>query len=203
MLCQLGVTICGDTVLAQVRAHAFPAQPTPRVLSIDDFAFRRGRTYGSIVVDLERHRAVDLLPDRSGSAFAAWLVVWLAAHPGIEIISGDRSGEYADGARLGAPRAYQVADRFHLLRHLREVVLRVLKRHTRLVEQVIPPAAEAQPLTRFRLDREGTRERTRAAMQNRSTAVQHLTQEGMSISAIAHALGLHRHTVQQYRTCTR
>ena len=198
LLRQLGVTVCGDTLLARMRAQALPAQSTPRVLSIDDFAFRRGRTYGSILVDLERRHVVDVLPNRSGSGVAAWLI----AHPGVEIITRDRSGEYADGARIGAPQARQVADRFHLLRNLRDVVLRVLKRHARLVEQVVPPQTEAQPLTRFRLDREGTRERTRAEMQTRYLAIQQLTQEGMSSSAIARALKLHRHTVQKYRTCT-
>jgi transposase len=184
-------------LLAQVRGQALPVQPTPaRVLSIDDFAFRRGRTYGSMLVDLERHRVVDLLPDRRGSGVA----VWLAAHPGVEIISRDRSGEYAEGARLGAPQARHVADRFHLLRNLREVLLRVLKRHARLVQQVVPPEANAQPLTRFRLDREGARERTRIEMQTRYVAIQRVTQEGRSIWAIARALKLHRHTVQQYRT---
>lgn len=198
LLRQLGITVCGDTLLAQMRTQALACQPAPRILSIDDFAFRRGRTYGSILVDLERHRAIDLLPDRSGSGFAAWL----AAHPGVEFISRDRSGEYADGARRGAPQARQVADRFHLLRNLREVALRVLKRHARLVERVVPPEAQAQPLTRFRLDREEMRERTRIEMQTHYTAIQQLTQEGMSISASARALNLHRHTVRKYRTYT-
>ena len=147
---------------------------------------------GSILVDLERRRVVDLLPDRSGGAFAEWLT----AHPGVEMISRDRSGEYADGAHLGAPQAHQVVDRFHLLRNLHDVVLRVLKRHARLVEHVVPPETRARQLTRFRVDREGTRERTRAEMQTRYATIQQLTQEGMSISAIARALNLHRHTVQ-------
>lgn len=198
LLRQLGITGGGDTLLTRMRAQSLPAQPTPRILSIDDFAFRRGRAYGSLLVDLERHAVVDLLPDRSGSGFAAWLT----AHPGVEIISRDRSGEYAEGARLGAPQARQVADRFHLLRNLREVALRVLKRHDRLVEQVAPPETEAQPLTRFRLDREEMRERTRIEMESRYMAIQQLTQEGMSISASARALNLHRHTVQKYRAST-
>lgn len=198
MLRQLGIPVCGDTLLVHLRTPALPAQPTPRVLSIDDFAFRRGRTYGSILVDLERHRVVDLLPDRSGSGFASWL----ATHPGVDLISRDRSGEYADGARLGAPQARHVADRFHLLRNLRDVVLRVLKRHARLVEQVLPPESGAQPLTRLRLDREGTRERTRGEMRTSFVAIQGLAQEGMSISATARALRLHRHTVQKYLACT-
>ena len=94
LLRQLGITVCGDTLLAHLRAHALPARPTPSVLSVDDFAFRRGCTYGSNLVDLERHQVVDLLPDRSGGRFA----VWLAAHPGVAIVSRDRSSEYADAA---------------------------------------------------------------------------------------------------------
>ncbi len=144
LLQQLGITVCGDTLRARMRADPSPAPPTPRVLSVDDFAFRRGRTYGSILVDLERHQVVDLLPDRSGSGLAAWLL----AHPGIHVISRDRSGEEADGARLGAPRALQVADRFHLLRNPRDVVLRILKRHAQLVEQVLPPESGPNPAER-------------------------------------------------------
>jgi Transposase len=117
------------------------------------------------------------------------LAAWLLAHPGIHVISRDRSGEYADGARLGAPRARQVADRFHLLQNLRDVVRRILKRHAPLGEQVLPPESDGAPLTRWRLDREASRERTRTAMQERFAVIQRLTHEGMSISAIARASG--------------
>lgn len=194
LLGTLGVTVSGDALLAQVRAFTLPPRPAPRVLSVDDFALRHGRTYGSILVDLERHRVVDLLPDRSASTFAAWL----KAHPGTEIISRDRSGEYAEGARQGAPHATQVADRFHLLRNLRDVVLRICKRHTQRIAQVAVPESAPVALTRLRLDREAARERTRDVMQARFEAVQQLATQGMNRSAIARALGLHRHTVRKY-----
>jgi transposase len=190
----LGIAVCGDTLLARIRSFGFADRPTPRILSVDDFALRRGRIYGSILVDLERHRTVDLLLDRSASTFATWLV----EHPGIEVISRDRSGEYADGARQGAPDAIQVADRFHLLRNLRDMALRVYKRHAKCLAQIAAPGASQQTLTRLRLDRAASKEQTRGQMRARFTAIHHLASTGMNRSAIARELGIHRHTVQKY-----
>jgi transposase len=123
------------------------------------------------LVDLERHEVVDLLPDRSGDRFAAWLV----GHPGVQVLSRDRSSEYAHAAHRVAPQAIQVADRFHLLRNLREVVLRVCKRHARLVRQGARPAAGADrppSETHLRLDREASREQARFEMAERFHAIQ-------------------------------
>jgi len=134
-------------------------------------------------------------PTGAGARFAAWLT----AHPGAEIISRDRSGEYAEGA----PQAVHVADRFHLLRNLRDVVLRIFKRHTKHIAHAAQgaPAVPGQApmiLSRLRLDREASRERKRMEMQERFETVQQLAAQGMSRSAIARALGLHRHPVQKY-----
>ena len=98
---------------------------TPRVLGVDDWAWRKGQRYDTILVDLEQHQVVDLLPDRAPDT----LVAWLCAHPGVEFISRDRAGGYADAARRGAPDAIQIADRFHLVRILTDPAQHALERH--------------------------------------------------------------------------
>lgn len=190
----LGVMLSGDTLLNHIRSLELRSWPTPRVLSVDDFALRKGRTYGTALVDIERHVMVDILPDRSAEV----LTRWLSEHSGVEVIARDRGGEYARGAMYGAPDAVQVADRFHLIRNLRDVVLRVFKRHGKMIERVPAPGRSQQTLTRLRVDREPSKERTREQMRERFDSIHALESEGMSTSAIARALGLHRHTVQKY-----
>src|SRR5260370_18233982 len=91
-------------------------------LGIDDFALRRGRNYGTILVDLQRHQVIDLLPDRKAETAKAWI----RAHPEIKLVSRDRGGDYATAARQGAPQAVQTADRFHLVKNLAEAVEKAL-----------------------------------------------------------------------------
>ena len=195
----LRVPVSRMTLLRLVRAQPTPIARTPQVLGVDDWAFRRGRRYGTILVDLERHRAVDLLPEATAEALATWL----RAHPGVTVVSRDRSGAYAEGVRQGAPGAVQVADRFHLLKNCADVVERVLRRHGGLVSQVPTPGASRVPTALLRPDRRASRERTQRATDERFTAIQSTLARGLTISATARALGLHRHTVQKYRALTR
>jgi transposase len=118
----LGMPTSPDTVLRLVRAIPLPAHAPPQFLGVDDWARRKGQTYGTILVDLEEHRVVDLLPDR----MAQTLATWLQEHDTVSVIARDRSTEYARGASLGAPEAIQVVDRWHLLQNLREMIERWL-----------------------------------------------------------------------------
>jgi transposase len=213
LLSDLGIAVSGDTLRRAVCAAALPDADTPRVLGVDDWSLKKGRTYGTILVDLEAHRPVDLLPDRS----AASLKTWLKEHPGVEIICRDRGGAYADGARQGAPAAAQVADRWHLFANLGDMLERLLSRHHAALGQVrlvaaAPPAPvtagasnaecptlsapplEPPPPTRAARERE----RRDARREARYAEIHALHRQGLSIRAIARHLGINKRTVQKY-----
>jgi transposase len=208
LLNQLGMPASGDTVLKLMQDEPRRAAPVPRVLGIDDWAWCKGQRYGTILVDLEHHTPVDLLPDRPADSLAAWL----RAHPGIEIISRDRSREYAKGIAQGAPDAVEVADRWHLLQNLKDALIRILEQNSaclyaaasepdidRLPESVVesdtPTESADSPVpTKAAQRRQASRERRLARYQ----AVMDLHQQGMKIRSIAHQLGMGRATVRHY-----
>src|SRR5579885_2729724 len=190
---QLAMPVSADTLLRRAKKQV-PALPTPRVLGVDDFAFRRGHTYGTILVNLETHRPVDLLEDRS----AASLAQWLRQHPGVEIISRDRSKDYQRGATDGAPAAQQVIDRWHLLKNLREAIERFLS-HTQMPTEIseddrliISPRQKRTGGERVRA--EGSRQRRLALYQQ----VNELYQQGGTLLGIARQLHLGHRRVRHF-----
>lgn len=143
----LGLPTSPATMLRRLKAASPPVTQTAAKVGIDDFAFRGGHKYGTILVDLETHRVMDVLPDRA----VATVTTWFKAHPDIRVISRDCGADYATAADQGAPQAVQVADRWHIAHNLSETVALVLEHyrtHLRSVSQLLvpPPGRELEPL---------------------------------------------------------
>jgi transposase len=199
LLSHLAMPASPTTLLKTIRRLPLPTKGRPSIVGVDDWALRKGRTYGTILVDLERQRPLDLLPDRSASTFATWL----RQEPQIRLIARDRSTEYARGAAMGAPGAVQVADRWHLLLNARQMIERWLARvHPRLKQ--LPAMRPSPPSTRRTraYPRAPSEVLTRAAARGRWAAfydeVQRLRAEGQSLRRIHRETGLARATVRKY-----
>jgi transposase len=217
---RMAIATSPDTLLRRVKRPKEESAPPPRVVGIDDWAWRKGKCYGTIVVDLERSDVIDLLPDRDAETVAAWL----RAHPGVEVVSRDRSAAYTQAATEGASQARQVADRWHLLKNLREAVEGLLERHSTVVAEALkasePPAGsvshEAPPQTDVavsavqpsspeppnepcpgspRRQAERTKRQKRV---ERFEQVHERRRRGYSASRIARELGLSRRSVFRY-----
>jgi hypothetical protein len=132
-----GLLLSADTLLYRLKQawNAAKMGATPQALGIDDFAFRKGQRYGTILIDLSTRRPVDLLPDRERNT----VETWLRAHPGASLISRDRSAVYADAIREAAPEAVQVADRFHLLKNLNEALQQQIGKEAAAIREVLLP----------------------------------------------------------------
>jgi transposase len=188
---RLGPHVGRMTLLRLVRALPEPPVPALTVLGVDDFAWRRGHTYGTVLVDMVSRRVVDVLDVRSADSLAAWLI----EHPGVEVICRDRAGCYAEGATRGAPTAIQVADRWHLLHNLSDAVRRAVGHHRRCLMSPTEqqPAAEPTPVSQPRP--QGLRvQRTRT----RHADVHDLRDQGVGVYTIARRLGLDPKTVRRY-----
>ena len=203
---RLGFSVSRNTLLSLVRKIPLPSVGLLSKVGVDDFCFRKGQTYGTIVVDLERSRPVRLLSDRSAETLAEWL----KDYPDIKIVSRDRALAYAKGIRQGAPDAIQVADRFHLLQNLAETLYQVFGMHgkaIKVVEEthtqretirpdgtVVGPVLPPIPTTQQQDLASKRRTRRKALYQQ----VWDLHSNGWSAPAIAKLVGIGRTTVFRY-----
>ena len=189
------IPISGDYLIRLIRSCQEQGPATPKVLGIDDWAWRKRHTYGTILVDLERRCVVDLLSDRQPETIAQWL----RNHPGIEIISRDRGQEYIEGIKQGLPAVVQVADRFHLLRNLIEALQRMFERQpgevkaaTKQIRLAASPNATPSPTPSQIIETKGTHR------QMNFEEVKALQAQGLNRRQIARQVGLSRRTVSKY-----
>ena len=206
---KLGMSTTPPTLLRHVMALPLPPRPLVRVLGIDDFAWRKRFRYGTVLVDLEQRKIIDILPDRE----SATVEKWLAEHPEVEVISRDRGKEFTKAATQAAPQAQQVADRFHLLRNLTEVLQVVLSRCRsevrRADDEPLPAETREQtvplPLPTPQTWRQTTPPNAVKLHQARQTArsdcyqqMKALREEGLTQVEIAKRLNMAEKTVQRW-----
>jgi transposase len=200
---RLAMPVSGDTLLRMIRAAGFEPPEAPRVVGIDDWAWRKGQRYGTIICDLERNRVLDLLPDRNADTVASWL----ERHPGIEVIARDRSGVYAEGARRGAPDATQVADRWHLLQNLGEALRLAVGRHRKAVsaagkamasEMAGNAEAEPEPPVETSPKLNCLRQSRRNQRSEFYAEILQLREAGLSPRQIAPRIGMNVRTVERW-----
>lgn len=201
---QLGLVACGATLLRLLSCLPLDKPQTPKILGVDDFAFRRCHTYGTILVDLERHCPIALLSNREASSLADWL----QKHPGVEVLSRDRSNIYKSGMSEGAPHAIQVADRFHLIQNLAEALERTMETQLGSIkaaeaahllaraEKLGIPLAVRPSKSLANTEKEGESE-YKVKRRELHRKIWELFNEGWSTSAIAHELGVKVRLVQR------
>jgi transposase len=187
---RLMLPVSKDTLLRVVRRHAARDTSPVCVIGIDDWAWKRGQRYGSIICDLERRRVVDLLPDREPGTVEAWL----SRHPEIRVISRDRGGGYGQAANRAAPQAVQVADRWHLMENVSAAFLEAVRRSMRPIRMALGSAVIDPALLSHaeRLQHEGYLRREEAY-----GAIRTLAQAGTPIREIVRRTGRSRKLVRE------
>jgi transposase len=197
---KLHLPTSADTLLRMIRQVQIMAEGKPfRIIGIDDWAFKRSASYGTLIVDLEQHRPIEMLSDRTAETVAAWL----QQHPGIEFVTRDRSTEYIRGIALGAPQAQQVADRWHLLKNMTELLERLLANLRSELSRFLAQFSNPQEPVVRRIEKRSKNEQLlcvarRAQRVARYEQVRKLSAQGVKIKRIAQQLKMSRMTVRQF-----
>jgi transposase len=203
---QLGFSGSRDTILRLLRQSDLPEPRTPHVVGVDEWAWKRGRRYGTLLCDLERGIPIDVLPDRSVESVSAWF----KRHPSIEVVSRDRSSEFAAAASQGAPQAVQVADRWHVGKNLAEALSTVLARcradqakanHAKVKREESLSEPPPQRAAYRSKGEEQVRLARKAEREQRYAQVLALHQQGLGAIDIAARVGMGERTIRRWLAC--
>ncbi len=204
---QLSIPGSSDTLLGLVKQTELSVASSERLVGIDDWSWKRRLRYGTLICDLENNTPIDVLPDREVETVSAWF----EKHPTVEIVSRDRSSEYAAGISKGAPQALQVADLWHIGKNLVESLSTVVARcraeirrglHIQAMPEQEPEEAEPMLEEERRPARgrlvEVAREGRRAQKLDRYTQVIELHHQGLRAAEIASRIGRGERTVHRW-----
>ena len=165
-----------------------------RIVCIDDFAIKKGQTYGTLIVDYETSRVVDMIPSRDTDS----VVQWLKSYPEIEVVSRDGSIGYAKAIREALPEAMQVSDRFHLVKNLvdgaKEYIKRTIPVRIKLEESITPTDQKAKKLTKAAIRKQDREE----AKNELVRTVKEMYFNGYSANAISRELKIDFRTAIKY-----
>lgn len=202
----LGYGFGADTLLSVLRQNEPNEHHVPCVLGVDDWSFRKEKTFGTILVDLEQHKVIDLLPDRTAATFSAWL----KTHPGVEIVSRDRSSDYAIAAKEAVPEAVQVADRWHLCKNLSDALEAWLGRHHSYLTDEVQSADEAATSTlqiaatwQLTPTQAAAHQARRAERVAQFEQAAHMRKQGLTNEVIASEVGVSIRTLRRWAILTK
>ncbi len=214
----LAIKVSRQTLIRRILKAPPSEVVAPRVIGIDDFALRRGQVYGTLMIDLERRKALDMIPSRE----AADVAEWLKKYPKVEVVSRDRSPIYANAVNQALPNAEQIADRFHIIKNIFEVLEKILHRERKTInlvsEEIRQTCNRISRKNRSLLNENGLKklEKTNSKCEQdaaikqsearkrrveRYETVKKLRGEGVSISEISRRLRMHRQTVRHFLSC--
>ena len=191
----LNIPTSSSSLIRNISQKELHPCKVPTHIGIDDWAYKKGHTYGTAIIDLKARRIIDLLPDRESSSVENWL----SHHGGIKIVTRDRYAKYARGVTKGAPSARQVADRWHLLKNMGDSLKKLLER-------------KRQELRRLEIDKAGKRRRKVSSSESiqghvlrspfkqniKFVEIKKMYAGGYTIRSISKILGVSRNTIRKY-----
>lgn len=196
VLCQtLNITTSSSSLIRYVHKEKPIQSLSPTHIGIDDWAYKKGHTYGTAIVDLKKRKVIDLLPDREAYSVEKWP----ADHPGIKVVTHDRFSKYSKGVSKGAPTCKQVADCWHLLKNLGDAVKKLLERKRQELRRVevarVSRRQKKNPIeTKFTPEARESPSKRMVQM----VEIKRLTASGVGVRTIARAVGMSRNTVRKY-----